>query len=81
MIDATADKQGIDDLHNGKDSAAHPCERHGASKIAKSAWELSGLHVAVTSDAKNFSVEKAGNAIDLIYDGITGMKLDIKTAE
>jgi len=39
------------------------------------------LFVAVTSDAKNFSVEKADHAIDLVYAGITGVRLDIKAAQ
>jgi hypothetical protein len=36
--------------------------------------------VAVDSDAKNFSMEKAEDAIDLIYSGMTTMSLGIKVA-
>ena len=50
------------------------------TKISATNWELPGLSVAVTSDTKNFSVQKTEDAIDLIYTGITGVKLGIKTS-
>jgi hypothetical protein len=39
------------------------------------------LQAYVTSDAKSFTLEKAEDAIDVAYIGITGVRLEIKTAE
>ena len=49
--------------------------------INEKTWDLPGLNITVVSDAKNFSVEKAGDNLDLVYAGMTQMKLDIKTAK
>jgi hypothetical protein len=49
------------------------------AKIGADVWDLPGLRVAVRSDAKSFSLEKVEGGIDLVYSGITGMRLEIKT--
>jgi hypothetical protein len=81
MIDATADKQGLTISATGTVRLRIHAKDMVQTKISATVWELPGLHVAVSSDAKNFSAEKAGDAIDLVYVAMTGMRLDIKTAQ
>jgi hypothetical protein len=81
MIDATADKQGLTISATGTVRLRIHAKDIVQTKISQTAWELPGLHVAVSSDAKTFSMEKAGDAIDLVYVAMTGMRLDIKTAQ
>jgi hypothetical protein len=80
MIDATADKQGLTISTTGTIRLRIHAKDMMQTKISATAWELPGLSVAVTSDAKNFSVQKTEDAMDLIYAGMTGMKLDIKAS-
>jgi hypothetical protein len=54
------------------------CRSEQWTRITEKEWELPGLRVAVVSDAKNFSVEKAQDGIDVIYAGMSQMKLAIK---
>jgi hypothetical protein len=51
------------------------------TKVSEKEWELPGLRIAVDSDTKNFSMEKADDAIDVTYSGMTTMRLGIKTAQ
>jgi hypothetical protein len=78
MIDVTADKQGLTISTTGTIRLRIHAKDLVQTKISATNWELPGLSVAVTSDNKNFSVQKTEDAIDLTYAGITGVKLDIK---
>jgi hypothetical protein len=90
MIDATADKQGLTISTTGTIRLRIHAKGLVAAQVSQNAWELPGLHVAVTSDPHGvFSLEKADDAlneyfkvtdnmIDLVYPGITQMRLDIK---
>jgi hypothetical protein len=80
MIDATADKQGLTISTTGTIRLRIHAKDMVQTKISATAWELPGLRVAIASDAKNFSVQKTEDATDLIYTGMTGMKLDIKAS-
>ena len=80
MIDATADKRGLTISATGTVRLRLHAKDMVQTKISATVWDLPGLHVAVTSDARNFSVEKTEGAIDLVYGEMTGMSLDIKTA-
>jgi hypothetical protein len=80
MIDATADKQGLTISTTGTIRLRIHAKDAVQTKITATGWELPGLRVAVASDAKNFSVQKTEDGIDLVYAGITGVRLDIKTA-
>ena len=51
------------------------------AKVGENQWELPGLRVGVNSDAKGFSIEKADDAIDLVYSGMTAMTLSIRAAK
>jgi hypothetical protein len=81
MIDATADQQGLTISAMGTLRLRIHAKELVQAKITEAKWELPGLSIAVISDAKNFSVEKAGDNIDLVYAGMTQMKLDIKNAK
>jgi hypothetical protein len=81
MIDATADKQGLTISATGTVRLRIHAKDMVQTKISQTVWELPGLRITVSSDAKTFSVEKTGDAIDLVYVAITGMRLDIKTAQ
>ena len=79
MIDATADKQGLTISATGTVRLRLHAKDLVQTKISATTWELPGLTVAVSSDAKNFSLEKSEDAVDVVYAGMTGMKLEIKT--
>ena len=51
------------------------------TKVSEKEWELPGLRITVDSDARSFTTEKADDAIDVIYSGMTTMTLGIKTAK
>ena len=78
MIDATADQQGLTISATGTIRLRIHAKEMVQAKITEKGWELPGLRVAVVSDAKSFSVEKAQDGIDVIYSGMSQMKLAIK---
>jgi hypothetical protein len=79
MIDATADKDGLTISTVGTTRWRIHAKGLVPAKISAAIWDLPGLKVTVTADSKNFSVEKTDDGIDLVYSGITGMRLNIKT--
>jgi hypothetical protein len=79
MVDATADEHGLTISTTGTIRLRIHAKDMVQTKIDANDWNLLGLRVSVSSDTKNFSLEKAEGAIDLVYSGITGMRLDIKT--
>ena len=81
MIDAAADEHGLTISATGTIRLRIHATGMQQTKVGATAWELPGLRVAVASDAKSFSVEKAGDAIDLIYSDMTKMRLDITTGQ
>jgi hypothetical protein len=78
MVDATANQQGLTISATGTIRLRINAKEMVRARITETEWELPGLRVAVASDAKSFSVEKAEDAIDLVYAGMTQMKLAIK---
>lgn len=80
MIDATADKQGLTISATGTIRLRLHAKDMEQAKISATKWQLPGLSIVVASDSRNFSVEKVHDELDLVYAGMTGMKLDIKTA-
>jgi len=80
MVDATADEYGLTISSTGVIRLRIYAKNIMQAKIGEDLWDLPGLQVAVRSDAKNFSQEKAVVGIDLVYSGITSMRLEIKTA-
>jgi hypothetical protein len=79
MVDATADEHGLTISTTGTIRLRIHAKDMAQAKIGANVWDLPGLQVAVRSDAKNFSLEKVEGGIDLVYSGITGMRLGIKT--
>jgi len=77
MVDATADKQGITISTTGTVRLRLHSKDIVQANISATDWKLPGLHILVTSDAKNFTLEKAQDSLDLVYTGITGIKLNI----
>jgi hypothetical protein len=49
--------------------------------VAAASWELPGLKVAVTSDHKNFTEDKTGDDVYLVYSGISSMRWEITPVE
>jgi hypothetical protein len=80
MIDASANEHGLTISATGTIRLRIHAKEMVQAKISEKEWELPGLRVAVDSDAKSFSVERAEDAIDLIYSGMTTMRLGIETA-
>jgi hypothetical protein len=90
MIDATADKNGLTISTTGNIRMRIHAKGLDSTKVSQTSWDLPGLKIAVTSDPHGpFSIEKADenlneyfkvtdNMIDLVYPGITNMRLEIK---
>jgi hypothetical protein len=81
MIDAIADQQGLTISATGTIRLRIHAKEIVPGKITEKQWDLPGLNIAISSDAKGFSVEKTGDAIDLVYTGMTRMKLAIRTTK
>jgi len=81
MVDATADKMGLTISTNGTVRLRIHAKNLFESKVSATSWDLPGLHIAVKADAKSFNTEKAADAIDLVYTGVTGMRLDIQSGQ
>ena len=79
MIDATADKQGLTISTTGTVRLRIHAKQMTDAKITATGWDLPGLHVKVTSDARSFKLNKVEDAVDLTYSAMTGMRLDITT--
>jgi hypothetical protein len=79
MVDATADKEGLTISTAGTTRWRVHAKGLIPAKITAADWDLPGLRVSVTADSKSFSAEKTDDGIDLVYSGITGMRLNIKT--
>jgi hypothetical protein len=80
-IDATADKNGITISTTGNVRIRIHAKGLAQEKVAAAGWELPGLKVAVTSDNKNFTEEKTGDDVYLVYSGISTMRWDITPVE
>ena len=77
MVDATADQHGLTISTTGTVRLRIHAKGLMQDKVSAKDWTLPGLHVAVSSDAKDFRVEQAASGVDLVYSGITQMRLDI----
>ena len=77
MVDVTADKSGLTISTSGTVRFRIHAKNLTVEKISAKAWDLPGLHVAATQDAKNFRTEQNGSAIDLIYSDVTQITLAI----
>jgi hypothetical protein len=78
MIDATADERGLTISTTGAITVRIHAKGLDQTKIGSTSWELPGLKVAVSSDAKSFSIEKVDDSVDLVYSGITGIRWDVQ---
>jgi hypothetical protein len=81
MIDATADQQGLTISATGTIRLRIHAKEIVSERLTEKEWQLPGLNVIVVSDAKSFSVEKTGDRMDLVYAGMTQMKLAIRKAK
>jgi hypothetical protein len=81
MIDATADEHGLKISATGTIRLRIHAKEILQTKVSEKEWELPGLRITVDSDARSFTTEKADDAIDVIYSGMTTMTLGIKTAK
>jgi hypothetical protein len=79
MVDAIADKDGLTISTQGTVRFRVHARGLAQEKIAAGGWDLPGLRVGVTADAKSFRVEKVESGFDVTYVGITGMRLGIKS--
>ena len=90
MIDATADKQGITISTDGTIRLRIHVQGLDPAKLTQTLWMLPGLRIGVTSDAQSlFTLQptdpakldpamKGDDGMDIVYAGITKMRLDIK---
>lgn len=77
LVDATADEHGLTIVATGDIRLRLFAPNSVPSKISSSRWELPGLNVEVSSDAKGFTQTKSGDALDVTYSGMTKMTLSI----
>jgi len=84
MVDATADEHGLTISATGTLRWRIHAIGLTAASIAAGGWTLPGLGVQVTTDARSFRIKiakDAGNgSFDLVYSGLTTMRLDIQPA-
>jgi hypothetical protein len=52
-----------------------------SARLEARQWNLPGLKVDVTSDAKDFTFERNGDAIELVYSGMTALRLNISAKQ
>jgi len=90
MIDATADEHGITIATEGTIRLRIHAAGLDPAKLTQTLWSLPGLSIAVTSDAQSlFTLEptdpakldpamKGDDGMDIVYAGITKMRLEIK---
>jgi hypothetical protein len=90
MIDATADEHGLTISTTGTIRLRIHAKGLVAGQLTQSMWNLPGLHVAVAADSQGtFRVEEpdatinqyflvTDDMVDLVYPGITRMRLEIK---
>lgn len=81
MVDATAAKQGLTISTSGTVRLRIHAKNLIVGKITEKNWDLPGLQIAASSDAKSFRTEQAGSSVDLIYSDITQMTLTIQSGE
>jgi len=81
VVDAVADQQGLSIRADGTVRLRIQAKGSNPKKIGASQWELPGLNITVASDAKSFRMEHVGDMIDLVYTGMTGMRLGIRTTQ
>ena len=77
-VDATADEHGLTISTAGTVRLRIHAKGLARKNIGETEWGLPGLHVAVSSDAKSFTAEDVPDAIDVVYSGITRMRLEIR---
>jgi hypothetical protein len=81
MIDVTANQLGLTISASGTLRFRIHAMQMAPETVTEKQWALPGLNIAVISDAKSFRIEKAGNATELTYTGMTQMKLAITKAK
>jgi hypothetical protein len=81
MIDVTADEHGLKISATGTIRLRIHAKEMVQAKVGEKQWDLPGLRVSVDSDAKIFSIEKAEDATDLVYSGMSKMTLGIRGAK
>jgi hypothetical protein len=79
-VNAIADRSGLTIVTKGLIRLRLHAKDLVATKITAQAWDLPGLHVSVISDAKGFAIKSSGDEVDIIYPGLTHMRLNIQTS-
>jgi hypothetical protein len=77
LVDAAADEHGLTIVATGDIRLRFFAPNAGPTKVSSTRWELPGLNVDVSSDAKGFAQTKSGEAMDVTYSGMTKMTLSI----
>jgi hypothetical protein len=78
MVDATADEHGLTISAAGTIVLRIHAKDMLQEKISATDWELPGLHIVAGSDVQRFSIQETSDSIDLVYAGMTKMRLDIE---
>ena len=78
VVDATADRDGLSIVTQGDVRFRLHAEGMDVTKIVGGSWHLPGLQVGVTTDAKGVKIERTADGVDLVYAGMTHMRLDVR---
>jgi hypothetical protein len=85
LVDASADENGLDIDTKGtirlRVHASGLKKNQIKEQIKAAAWHLPGLQVGITTDASGFSIDDGADSVDLVYSGLSHMRLDIKPVE
>lgn len=79
-VDATADEHGLTIVATGDIRLRIFAPESVPTKMNSTRWELPGLDVEISTDAKGFARSKAKGNMDLTYSGMTRMMLRIYPA-
>ena len=79
-VDAKADEHGLTISTTGTIRLRIHAKGLDAVRVVAKNWALPGLRVAVTTDATGFSIVPSGDNVDLVYPGMTTMRLEINPA-
>ncbi|WP_263417215.1 hypothetical protein [Terriglobus albidus] len=89
LVDASADENGLDiDTKGAIRLRVHVAglkkgqlKNQLKDQLKAEAWKLPGLQVGIVTDASGFSIDDGADSVDLVYSGLSHLRLNIKPVE
>jgi hypothetical protein len=77
-LNAKADPRGLTISTNGSVRLHIEAKEARVEQIKAAMWTLPGLSVRVATDARHFDLEPNGSGLDVIYSGVTRIRMKIR---